>query len=153
MPASLKALSAALKPGVSPTTSSIPTPGKSIRPPQPGPRVEPGIKRHNSGNGVDEMIGQTAARPSVWVRETAIEPEARRFHCAAGEDYHLCFFGDNFAGHSDAPCDAARDRLCVGVDTHRECIRQQRDRPTSARPLNARESHRDVADRRGTLGL
>src|ERR1700730_1424684 len=41
MPAALKALSAARNPGVSPTGSSMPTPGKSILAPQPGPRDDP----------------------------------------------------------------------------------------------------------------
>ena len=41
VPASLNALRAALRPGVSPTTSSMPTPGKSIRPPDPGPLDDP----------------------------------------------------------------------------------------------------------------
>ena len=99
------------------------------------------------------MIGQSAADPSVRVRKAAVEPQAWRFHCAAGEDDHLCFFRNDVAGRSDAPCDTARDRLCVRVDTRRECIRQQRDRSPSGRPLIARQRHRNIADRRGALGL
>src|SRR6266545_3342574 len=99
------------------------------------------------------MIGQTAARPSVWIREAAVEPQAWRFYRATGEDNYLRFFGNDLTSRSDAPCDAARDRLCVRVDSRCECIRQQGDRSASGRPAVARQGHGNVADRRGPLGL
>src|SRR5262245_22180945 len=103
-----------------------------------------GIERHESGHRIDEMIGESAANPAVWIGQAAVQPKARRFDGAAGKNDHAGILTVDNAAIAFAPGDALCHRTLIDMQLHDESVGDQRDRSAPLGPAVARQGHRDV---------